>query len=68
MAVATLDMFGLPNTPVMNSPALTTLSRSTPVSMPIPRSMYSTSSVATLPEAPLVVVKKKRRDISVNYK
>src|SRR5450830_704602 len=37
----------------MNWPASTTMSRSTPVSTPSPCIMYSTSSVATLPVAPL---------------
>ena len=37
---------------MMYSPAATTPSRSTPVSTPNPSSMYTTSSVATLPVAP----------------
>jgi hypothetical protein len=38
---------------LMKAPASTSLSKSMPVSMPMPCSMYTTSSVATLPVAPL---------------
>src|SRR5690554_2251436 len=38
---------------LIQSPVTTSLFRSTPVLMPRPFSRYSTSSVATLPEAPL---------------
>ena len=53
MACATRE-FGLrPSASQMNWPARNTFSMSMPVSMPRPFSMYSTSSVATLPLAPL---------------
>src|SRR5438128_7656542 len=39
-------------TPQIHCPISTSRSRSTPVLMPRPCSMYTTSSVATLPEAP----------------
>jgi hypothetical protein len=42
----------LPRTPQIHCPMPTRRSRSTPVSMPMPWSMYTTSSVATLPVAP----------------
>src|SRR6267143_4986916 len=40
------------STPQIHSPISTSRSRSTPVLTPSPCSMYTTSSVATLPEAP----------------
>jgi hypothetical protein len=40
------------STPQIHSPVSTIFARSTPVSMPSPCSMYRTSSVATLPDAP----------------
>ena len=49
---AARDDVGRPSTPQMNSPAAISLRISTPVSMPRPSSMYSTSSLATLPVAP----------------
>src|SRR5260370_706098 len=41
-----------PRTPQIHAPISTSCSRSTPVRTPSPLSMYTTSSVATLPEAP----------------
>src|SRR5580765_6835671 len=51
-ARATRDSVGRPSTPQMKSPAAISFAMSTPVSMPRPSSMYSTSSLATLPVAP----------------
>src|SRR5690606_20871000 len=52
IAVAARE-FGLrPRKSLMNLPASTSLSRSMPVSTPMPCSMNTTSSVATLPVAP----------------
>ena len=48
----TRDAGGRPSASEMNFPASTSRSRSIPVSMPSPRSRYTTSSVATLPVAP----------------
>ena len=42
-----------PKASLMNTPASINLSRSMPVSMPMPCIMYTTSSVATFPVAPL---------------
>src|SRR6187397_1243099 len=51
-ARATRDSVGRPSTPQMKSPAAISFAMSTPVSIPRPSSMYSTSSLATLPVAP----------------
>jgi hypothetical protein len=48
-----LEADGLFKNPHIYSPASITFSKSTPVSIPIPFNMYTTSSVATLPDAPL---------------
>src|SRR5688572_22869927 len=48
----TLEEGSRPSTPQIHCPMPTSLPRSTPVSMPRPCSRYTTSSVATLPEAP----------------
>src|SRR4051812_22409411 len=55
IARATLEFDIRPRATEMNSPASMTLSRSTPVSMPSPFSMYTTSSVATFPGGSLGV-------------
>src|SRR5688572_6404277 len=52
-ALLTLEEGSRPSTPQIHCPMPTSLPRSTPVSTPRPCSMYTTSSVATLPEAPL---------------
>src|SRR3954471_8625430 len=51
-ALLTLDEGCRPSKPQIHCPMPTSLSRSMPVSMPRPLSKYTTSSVATLPEAP----------------
>src|SRR5262245_59334155 len=52
-ALFTLEVGSRLRMPQIHWPMPASLSRSTPVSMPRPCSMYTTSSVATLPEAPL---------------
>src|SRR6266513_1876337 len=52
MARPALEDGSLFRTPQIHCPISTSRSRSTPVLMPSPCSMYTTSSVATLPEAP----------------
>ena len=52
-ARATREAVWRPKASLMNTPASTRRSRSMPVSIPMPCSMYTTSSVATLPVAPL---------------
>src|SRR5690606_7970767 len=52
-AFATREPLGRPRILLMRCPAATSKSRSIPVSMPKPLSMYTTSSLATLPVAPL---------------
>ena len=49
----TRETGGRPSTPLMKPPVSTSASRSMPVWMPMPCSMNTTSSVATLPVAPL---------------
>src|SRR6185312_14186477 len=51
-ASATFEAGARPRAAQMTCPTSASLSRSTPVAMPRPLSMYSTSSLATLPEAP----------------
>jgi len=51
-AVVALEPDWRPRCLQMNSPAAITLPRSTPVLIPNPLSMYTTSSVATFPDAP----------------
>src|SRR6186713_1731072 len=50
-AVTTLDGLGRPNWPAIHALVATSLSRSTPVSMPSPLSIQTRSSVARLPVA-----------------
>src|SRR5438445_13815863 len=52
MAWPALEDGSLFRTPQIHCPISTSWSRSTPVLMPRPCRMYTTSSVATLPEAP----------------
>lgn len=52
-AIATFEAEGRPKCLEMKSPANISFSRSTLVFTPIPFSIYTTSSVATFPEAPL---------------
>ena len=52
-AVAARDPVLRPSASLMYTPASISLSRSMPVSMSMPCSMYTTSSVAALPVAPL---------------
>ena len=54
-ACGTRDAGARPSSAQMDRPGAASLSRSTPVSMPRPSSMYSTSSVATLPAGALRV-------------
>src|SRR5260221_54075 len=51
-ALPASEWVAFPKTPQIQSPISTRRSRSTPVLMPRPCSIYTTSSVATLPEAP----------------
>ena len=52
LATPARELFLRPIWRTIQSPARTTCAKSTPECTPSPSSMYTTSSVATLPEAP----------------